>query len=237
MKKVGIMQPYFLPYLGYFSLIKHTDQFILLDEVQFIRHGWIERNRVLKQNDGWLYIQVPIEKHARETLIKDLKIRNTENWKNKVLAQLITYRKIAPNYFKVISLLKEVFEKEYTSIVNLNRDLLERISGYLGFEREMSVFSEMNLQIEEPQNADEWALNICKVLGDDIEYINPIGGLEFFDRSKYTDSGIKISFQKMKLDAYDQKRSDFEAGLSIIDVMMFNSIEEINTMLDQFELD
>jgi hypothetical protein len=57
--KLGIMQPYFFPYLGYFSLIKHTDRFILFDTVQFIRHGWIERNRILKQNEGWQYVQAP----------------------------------------------------------------------------------------------------------------------------------------------------------------------------------
>ena len=66
MKKVAIMQPYFFPYLGYFSLIKHTDEFILFDPVQFIRHGWIERNRILKPENGWQYISVPLEKHEMQ---------------------------------------------------------------------------------------------------------------------------------------------------------------------------
>ncbi len=103
--KVGIMQPYFFSYLGYFSLIKHSDRFILLDTVQFIRHGWIERNRVLKQNEGWFYIQVPLFKSERGTLIKDIRINNNINWKNKILSQLQIYKKIAPNYFQVIKLL------------------------------------------------------------------------------------------------------------------------------------
>lgn len=76
--KLGIMQPYFLPYLGYISLIKNTDKFILFDTVQFIRHGWIERNRILKQTGGWQYIQIPLEKKQMSTVIKDVKINNKE---------------------------------------------------------------------------------------------------------------------------------------------------------------
>ena len=102
------MQPYFMPYIGYYSLIKHTDEFILFDPVQFIRHGWIERNRILKQGGGWQYIQVPLIKdNGRDTLIKDVRINNSEPWKQKMLAQLQHYKKKAPYYFKVIKMLNE----------------------------------------------------------------------------------------------------------------------------------
>ena len=89
--KLGIMQPYFFPYVGYYSLIKNTDKFILFDTVQFIRHGWIERNRILKPNEGWQYIQVPLLKHNRDIFIKDLGIKNTELWREKLKAQLQNY--------------------------------------------------------------------------------------------------------------------------------------------------
>lgn len=233
------MQPYFMPYLGYISLIKHADQFILFDPVQFIRHGWIERNRILKQNEGWLYIQVPLIKAKnRDTLIKDCLIDNTKNWKSKILAQLQPYKKIAPNYYKVIKLIQDIFSEEFNDITSLNKVCLEKISEYLGFKKELFVLSKMNLEIDTPNAPDEWALNICKKLNADgsVHYINPIGGVEFFDRKKYEDNGIKISFQKMDITPYDQRREEFEAGLSIIDVLMFNSIEEVNLMLDNFEL-
>ena len=97
--KLAIMQPYFMPYIGYISLIKNTDQFILFDTVQFIRHGWIERNRILKPNEGWQYIQVPLIKdNGRDTVIKNVRINNAENWKSKIIAQLQHYKKKAPNY-------------------------------------------------------------------------------------------------------------------------------------------
>ncbi|NRS89388.1 hypothetical protein HNQ02_002317 [Flavobacterium sp. 7E] len=234
--KVAIMQPYFAPYIGYISLIKHTDLFILLDGVQFIRHGWIERNRILNQDEGWIYIKVPLEKFSRETLIIDVKINNSTNWKNKILAQLVPYKKKAPYYFKVLNLLNNVFKNDYESIVILNRTMLKEIINYLGFSKDLPIFSEMVLNIEKPTASDEWALNVCKVLGDNINYVNPIGGKNFFDSEKYSKNGIQINFQKMILDSYDQKRDSFEPGLSIIDVMMFNSPDEINVMLDNYEL-
>ena len=235
--KVGIMQPYFMPYIGYFSLIKHTDKFILFDTVQFIRHGWIERNRILKQNGGWQYIQVPIlKKEGRDTLIKDVLINNKENWKAKILAQLQHYKKIAPYYFKTVQLLKEIFSFEYEDIVSLNRTSLQMLCEYLGINREIEVFSKMNLEIKPADAPDEWALNICSAIEGADEYWNPPGGMSFFDRTKYQEAGINLKFQSVDIEPYNQKR-EFEPALSIIDVLMFNSIEEVNVMLDNYILE
>lgn len=236
MKRVAIMQPYFFPYLGYFSLIKHTDQFILFDPVQFIRHGWIERNRILKQGEGWLYIKVPLVKHERDTLIKDIHIDNAQNWQQTILAQLQTYKKIAPYYEDVVGIVNRVFEKQTDSIVELNKKCLEEICSYLNIKINLQVFSEMNLQLAHVDAPDEWALNICKALEGDVEYWNPPGGEEFFDRKKYEEANIPLRFQKVELKPYDQHRETFEAGLSIIDVLMFNSREEVGNMLDSYEL-
>ena len=235
--QVAIMQPYFFPYLGYFSLIKHTKLFILLDTVQFIRHGWIERNRVLKQNEGWMYIKVPIIKdNGRSTLIKNIRIGNQQNWKKKILAQLQHYKKIAPFYHEAIGLLEELFDQEFNDIVTLNKVSLEKVSSYIGINNNIKVFSELNLKIERPQAPDEWALNICRKLGNVDEYWNPEGGMNFFTTSKYIDAGINIKFHQMELTKYEQNRDIFEHGLSVIDVMMFKSVEDINKMLDNYDL-
>ena len=234
--KLAIMQPYFLPYLGYFSLIKHTDEFILFDTVQFIRHGWIERNRILKPSNGWQYIMVPLKKHSRETLIKDIEINNDQQWKEKILAQLQHYKKQAPYFSNVIDILNEIFSKKYTTIVDLNLASLKTVCNYLGINTPIQVFSLMNIDIEPANAPDEWALNICKALGNVDEYWNPPGGQSFFDRKKYENAGINLKFHSAILTDYDQKRNVFEPGLSIIDVMMFNSVDEINKMLDNYEL-
>ena len=239
--KLAIMQPYFMPYIGYFSLIKQTDEFILFDPVQFIRHGWIERNRTLKQNGGVQYVQIPLIKgDGHDTLIKDVKINNAEPWKQRMLAQLQHYKKKAPYYWKTIKILNEVFAEDYEDITHLNKKTLQVVCAYLGINREFPIFSEMGLEIEPVTSPDEWALNICKAvnkLGWGVtDYINPEGGVEFFDRKKYTDNGISLSFIHSLLPPYNQHQDTFEAGLSMIDILMFNSPEEINTMLDQFEL-
>lgn len=233
--KLGIMQSYFFPYIGYFSLIKNTDRFILLDVVQFIRHGWIERNRVLKPDEGWQYIRVPLQKHHRDTKIIDILIDNTQKWQDKIIAQIQHYKKKAPYFSEVVSLLKEVFSREYTTITELNKASLTTVCRYLQISTPIEIFSEMKLNIEPPNAPDEWALNICKALGNVSEYWNPPGGISFFDRSKYEKNGIKIKFQSIKITPYDQKRPVFEPGLSIIDVMMFNPVDKINYLLDQYE--
>ncbi len=236
LKKIAIMQPYFFPYLGYFSLIKHTDLFILLDEVQFIRHGWIERNRILKPGDGWQYISIPLIKHSQNFLIKEIKIKNAENWKNKITAQLDHYKKKAPYFTVVSNLINDIFSEDFSDITTFNHTALIRTCKALGLESNIKVFSEMEIKIEDPKSPDEWALNICKALGDIKEYRNPSRGRGLFDNNKYTKAGIDIKFHSINLKEYDQRRMAFEPRLSIIDVMMFNNSEEILNMLDEYEL-
>lgn len=229
------MQPYFFPYLGYFSLIKHTDRFILFDTVQFIRHGWIERNRILNPNGDWQYIKVPLVKFSQSTIIKDIQINNNFGWREKIFAQLQHYKKKAPNYTIVIELLEDIFSADYFDIVSLDLNSLIKVADYLGINTSIEVFSSMGLAIEKVNAPDEWALNICKALGNVEEYWNPPGGASFFDKVKYEKAGIKLKFHSIKLTEYIQRQSIFIPGLSIIDVMMFNSINDINEMLDNYE--
>lgn len=232
--KLGIMQPYFFPYLGYFALIYHTERWIIFDTAQFIRHGWIERNRILKPQEGWQYFSVPLERHSRETLIKDIRIRNHEDWKGKIFRQLEHYKKKSPYYPEVKDLIDKVFKKDYNSIVDLNKECLFETCKYLGIDFNFSVFSEMNMKLRTISEPDEWALEISRALGAK-EYINPPGGIAFFNREKYEKSCIKLTFLKTNLKLYDQNRTSFESGLSIVDVMMFNSPREIIKMLNNVE--
>jgi hypothetical protein len=230
------MQPYFFPYLGYYSLLKQVDEFILFDTVQFIRHGWIERNRILKPNEGVQYVSVPLVKASRETLIKDMRIRNNEDWKKKLFQQLEHYKRRAPFYSETISVLEEALNCQDDSITHLNQKTLVTVCDYLGIKKKIEIFSEMNLTIEKVNAPDEWALNICKALGNVEEYWNLSGGRSFFDPSKYETAGIKLFFHALNGKTYSQRRKTFEPSLSIIDVMMFNSKEKIDLMLDDYEL-
>jgi len=232
-ERIAIMQPYFFPYIGYFCLIKQADSFILFDSSQFIRHGWIERNQILKQNGEPLYIKVPLLKYHRDTKINEIKINNDLPWKKKIIDQLGPYKKKAPNYSKVINLLYKVFELNTDSIVELNRFSLEIICQHLKITTPIIVWSEMNINIDPVYEPDDWALNISKALGSKI-YYNAPGGVQFFNKKKYENSGIDLKFMKVLEAEYNQMSESFVPNLSIIDVLMFCEVADIHRMMDNY---
>ncbi|MGM0477966.1 MAG: WbqC family protein [Bacteroidota bacterium] len=222
--KLGIMQPYFLPYIGYFSLIDHVDHFILFDTPQFIRHGWIERNRVISSQGRPMYIKVPLVKKPRDTSIAEMNINQSVNWKEKIIAQINAYKK-ARNFHSVKSLLLEALEYSGSSITQLNYHSLSVISNYLDIKTQISIWSDMNVEIKKANEPDEWALNITKALGAD-KYVNPENGLEFFSKEKFYKNNIDLQFIQSKQIPYNQGLEEFIPYLSIIDVLMHCSKEE-----------
>jgi len=235
---IGIMQPYFFPYLGYFSLVKHTDFWIVFDPVQYIRRGWMNRNRILapeKPNGGWQYISIPVKKAPRETLISDIFINNDIQWQDKLFRQLEHYRKKAPFFNTVNSLLKESFSTELSTITSLNVHLLSSVCEYLSIPFSYAVYSEMDFPDTPANQPGDWALNICKHLGV-ATYINPPGGKNIFPKEEWHANGINLKFLSSQLPYYSQRREESIMGLSIIDVMMFNSPDEISVMLDEITI-
>ena len=233
--KFGIMQPYFFPYLGYFSLIKYSDRFIFFDTPQYISHGWVNRNRVLKQDGTPNYIVVPIQKAPRETAIKDIRI-SEENWQDKIYGQLGVYKKRAPHYAETLDFLHSTLDRDYNgSLAELNIATTVAVCTYLGIDRPFDTFSRMDLGIDAVAAPDEWALEITKTLGGDV-YVNPPGGMSFFDNAKYAAAGIDLQFLSAKLPPYVQRIGHFEPGLSIIDAMMYCDKNAIVDMLDEYEI-
>jgi hypothetical protein len=230
------MQPYFFPYPGYFSLIKHTALFILLDTVQFMRHGWIERNRILKPGEGWQYIRVPLIRHAHKTPIMEVQINNGEPWKRRLLAQLEHYKKRAPFYDDVTLLLQQLLARDFATIVDFDHAALSTVCDYLGIGTPVRVFSRMGLEVPPAVAPDDWALNICRAVPGANEYWNPPGGMSFFHPDKYAAGGVTLKFHRIIPSDYDQRGKAFESDLSILDAMMFNSPAAINEMLDHYEL-
>jgi hypothetical protein len=228
------MQPYFLPYIGYFSLIRHTDAWVVFDTAQFIRHGWIERNRILKPETGWQYFSVPLVKHSRETPINKVQIRNCEDWRARIVSQVAHYKKVAPRFNTVVELLRDAISLRTDSIVELNTHVLSVVCAYLSLSFDYLVYSAAGFSIDGVEAPDEWALRISKAIGA-AEYVNPPGGIGLFDHSKYQKAGLKLTFLKPRLLPYEQHRESFEGALSIVDVMMFNSPAVIREMLEAVE--
>lgn len=231
--RIAIMQPYLFPYLGYFSLIKHTDHFVFFDTPQYIRKGWINRNRILGCNETVIYFVVPIVKTARETAIKDVKISYCNDWKQKITGQLSIYKNKAPFYNQVLELVEAVLSQGYQYISELAISSVIETCRYLQIDMKYDIFSKMDLQIPKVTAPDEWALYITMAMGYQT-YINPPGGKNFFHVEKYKNAGVDIGFLTQQLKKYNQRTKEFLPGLSIIDVMMFCSPREINAMMESY---
>lgn len=231
------MQPYFMPYIGYFSLINETDKWIVFDTVQYIEHGWVNRNRIIHPTKPEsIYFTIPLQSHSQKTVIKDIRISNREPYIEKILGQVRTsYKKRAPYFKEIYGLLEDCLNYEKNSLVDLNVYSMKCVCEYLKINFNYEIFSEMNLEIEPVLDSGEWALNISKAMHAE-EYINPPGGKALFDKNKFDNAGIKLTFLENNFSQYNQKKSAFISGLSIIDVMMFNSPKETVKMIEDISL-
>jgi len=235
MHKLAIMQPYFFPYIGYFSLMHHADEFVLFDTPQYDRKGWMNRNRILKPGGGWQYIRAGVVKPKFGAAIKDVRLQSNDNWKDLILRQLEHYRKNAPFYAVTVEMIEDSLSRPAKTLTQLNKNTLEAVRDYLGIDCPISIFSEMDLSIGDVTRPGQWALRISQAL-DAQEYINPVGGRDIFRSEEFRHARIKLSFLKHQLPSYNQQRGSSEEGLSIIDAMMFNPIGKIRKMLERSEI-
>jgi len=230
--KLGIMQPYLFPYLGYFDLINYTDKWIVFDDVQYIRHGWINRNRVLHPVDGWTYIIAPVN-HTRKMHIRDVTIAQDQTWKKRIVGQLQTYKKKAPYYEQVMDLIEDCLAFDNAHISHFNVFALRNVCAYLGIPFDYTIFSEMNLNLENIEGPGDWALRIAQAMGAD-EYANPPGGETLFDKESFSASNIKLTIRNLPPLIYDCPGYRFIPNLSIVDVLMWNAAETVKNYLDQY---
>jgi len=236
-KRLGIMQPYFFPYIGYFGLIAQTDRWIVFDPVQYIRKGWVNRNRVIKAGGGWKYVGMTMDTHSRETLIKEMNVAPDVDHFNQLVKHLDHYKnKRAPYYERVIELLAACFDPPPTRLVPFLTHSLASTCAYIGIPFNVEVYSEMGLPHDAATHPGEWALHISRALQVST-YINPPGGKEIFMPQQFIDSGIDLLYHHQVLAAYPQHTGSFEPGLSIIDVMMFNEPAAIREMLTHHTLE
>jgi hypothetical protein len=233
--RIAIMQPYFFPYLGQFQLIHLTDRFILCDDVQYIRHGWINRNRILTRNGEYQYIIVPLASHSSKTPIKQIQLAEGSRWKETILRQVTCYRKKAPYFERVYQLLAECLAPDETNITKLNGYCLQAVCEYIGLPFTLEISSELSLDYSNVHATGDWALRICEQLGA-TAYFNPPGGIGLYDKEIFHRHNIQLHFVKPVLKPYSQFNNSFLPGLSVIDIMMFNDPSAIKEMLNDYQL-
>lgn len=241
--RLGMMQPYFFPYVGYFSLIHATDCWVVFDTAQYRRRAWVNRNRVLSDNkEGWSYIRIPVAHSPRETRICDIRIDDTQTWIDQLIDRLQIYRqRRAPYYADVIDWLQATLHKAHDR--NSSRDfsqtlinLLQETCRHINLPFPCQIFSQMSLSLPEELPAGEWALEVARSLGAET-YINAPGGRELFSSRQFSDAQIELQILEPRLTAYRQGRSEFIPGLSILDLLMWNSPAETLELVTYYELE
>jgi len=228
------MQPYFFPYMGYFQLMYLVDRWVAFDQIQFIDKGWINRNRILHPdpNKSWQFVTLPLDGKHRFDRICDIAVKSDVDWRAQILGKLTHYKKKAPYYSETIDLVRACFDTSENSLARLVTGILRATAAYLEIQTPIDVQSEMHLELGPVDHAGQWALRFAEALGA-CEYINPIGGKAIFKPEEFHESGIQLSFLDPEPVIYDQKRDDFEQGLSIIDVLMWNGREATSSMVRQ----
>ena len=231
--KLAIMQPYFFPYLGYFDLIHNVDLFIIYDTVQYIRRGWIHRNRILHQRgNGWQYIIVPTQPAPQKTPIHDIRISKTGPWQELILSQMRHYGKTAPHAEATTCLVKECLSTEEFFISNLNLRILARCSELLNINFQYQLCSNLDINLNMEHNAEERILDLCEFFGAK-EYVNLPGGVDLYHPEAFENRNIKLTFRSLPPLIYSTGRYAFEPNLSMIDILMWNRPEEIKKYLDE----
>ncbi len=230
--RLGIMQPYFFPHLGYFALISKTDAWVAFDVTQYTPKSWMNRNRVLHPTAGWMYITVPLKGSSRNMAIHEARLADRSGAHRSVLGKLSHYRKRAPHYVQVCCLVDETFEGLHDdSLVHLNMSGLQVVCAYLGIPFSYRIASEMELSIAPVTHPGGWAPAISRCLEAD-EYVNPIGGRELFDPAEFAANGVTLSFLDMPALVYPTAEFGFVPSLSILDVLMWNEPEAVVDAID-----
>ena len=230
------MQPYLFPYVGYFSLIKAVDLFVLYNDVNFIKQGWINRNNLLANGQTQRFT-VPLRNASSFSLIRDTEINDTRYpwFKEKMYKTLEQHYHKAPFYKKVLMMVSGVFEEgnRYKYISELAIESIRGVCWYLDIDTEL-VESFERYDNEELKR-EKRVINICEKENAD-QYINMIGGKELYSKEEFKENNIELKFLKPREIQYKQFNNLFVPWLSIIDVLMLNSPEETNRILKEYDL-
>ena len=232
--KLAITQPYLFPYIGYWQLIAAADRFVLLDDVNYIKKGFINRNRILYGNSDHQFT-ISLDHPSQNNLIMDSKLSADPESRMNFLRLVQDAYRHAPYYDAVYPLIERVMTNNELDLTEFIFYSIRETAAYLGVKTE---FTKSSLVEKDPAlRAQDRIIAICKKLGADT-YINPAGGRELYDQETFAANGLQLYFIDMKQDMvrYKQFAEPFIENLSIIDVMMFNSVEEIGELLKYYEL-
>ena len=231
--RLAIMQPYFMPYIGYFQLMNSVDRFIIYDNIQYTKKGWINRNRILVNGKDQL-ITLPIKKDSDYLSVMEREL--SESWdkdKNKMLNIIKTSYSKAPYFQETFELILKCLNSSEVNLFKFIYDSIVLINDYIEIKTPIVISS--TIDTNHALKSQDKVLSLCKSQNADI-YINTIGGVELYDKETFKQNGIELNFIKSNPIRYKQFSNEFIPWLSIVDVMMFNSKEQIKEYINNYTL-
>lgn len=231
--KLAIMQPYFYPYIGYFQLMNFADVFVVYDDIQYVKQSWINRNRILV-NGAPSYISVPLKKDSDYLDVRERSLAVTwEKDRLKLIQKLKGVYSKAPFFKENFEPLKQAITNGETNLFKFLFENLLVVKKLLNIQTKLVVSSEIG-EFTALQSQDK-VMAICEALGA-TSYLNPIGGVDLYDKNEFARNGVELCFLKSRPFEYAQYGKPFQPFLSIIDVLMFNSCSRVQAMLSDYEI-
>lgn len=230
--KVAIMQPYILPYIGYFQLINAVDIFVVYDDVNYIKKGWVNRNTILVNGKVFLF-SIPLKKVSQNKFINQIDIDENLGWRTDLLKTITLSYKKAPFFAEVFPIIEDIITQKENNLAKFITYSLREICNFLSIETTIMISSAIDKNND--LTGQDKIIEICKKLQAD-NYINAIGGMEMYDKDIFIKHNISLNFIKSNPIIYSQFKNEFIPWLSIIDVMMLNSPERIKDHLSKYEL-
>jgi hypothetical protein len=231
--KIALMQPYFLPYIGYFQLINAVDTFIFCDDVHFIKGGFINRNNILINQSKYRFT-IPVQHVHFATTIRETKVANDPaNWYRKLSKTVQNYRK-APYFDAFFPIFDEILRGSIgRPISDVAIESIEATLKYIDLQRKTATtFGRYN---NTHLSGAERIVDICRQ-ENATTYLNAIGGQKLFNKDYFSAKTIELQFLKPNLTTYEQNSPQFIAGLSILDVLMWNAPATVKAMLSDYTL-
>ncbi len=220
--KVAIMQPYFLPYIGYFQLIAAVDVFILYDNIKYTKKGWINRNRILQNGQDHMF-SLPLKRDSDYLNICQRNLSMEFN-REKLLNQFKAAYRQAPHFDQTFSLIEEIVRFETENLFEYIRYSIVKICAYLHIPTQIRISS--GIAIDHTLKNQRKVLALCEAVRANV-YVNAIGGVALYSKETFQEKNIELRFIQSGDLKYPQLNNEFVPWLSIVDVMMFNSQDSI----------
>jgi len=233
--KIGLMQPYFMPYIGYWQRINAVDTHVIYDDVNYMKNGWMNHNRILNQGQVQ-YFTIPLKGASPNKLINEVEVDTNPKQQSKMLKTLEYAYKKAEHYDEAMAVLEPIITSKDDNLASYLEYQMHAICDYMGIGTKLLMSS----SIEKDNNlkGSQKVMEICHKVGcRGVTYINASTGEHLYSRDVFKDNGIELVFIRNKgTVTYRQMANEFSPSLSIIDVLMNCSREEIVKLLSDYLL-